>query len=101
MGKGQESWNAHCGICHQPIGHLREVVGQVCFSCTGKVTDEKGRRIVFWTTPRPDGHTVSYLDNNEPRQGDECYIGKIRCRALRSQLGGYIFQVEPTPKAKG
>ena len=65
----------------------------------GKVTDEKGRRLAFWSTPRRDGHKVTYLDTHEPREGDVCFINGIRCRAIPTQLGGYIFQVQPAPQA--
>ena len=65
----------------------------MCLGCTGKITDENGRRLVFWSMFSQTGSKVTYLDNDEPREGNECFINGILCRGFASKSGGFYFQV--------
>ena len=100
MGGDIKKTESDCGICGKPIGHVLEMPGQVCFGCTGKVTDENGRRLAFWSMLLRHGHRVTYLDTDEPREGDVCFINGMRCRAFVSITGGFCFQVHVEPSGE-
>ena len=91
---------ATCAICGVPIGIVAEMPRQVCFVCTREVTDENGRTLAFWGISWDNTPMITYLDTGEPREGDECFCKKIRCRAFASKYGGYCFQAQPEPPGK-
>ena len=96
MALNEDLSRADCPICGKPIGHVAEVPRQVCFGCTGKITDENGRRLAFWGLfRRADIGSPIWTRTNHGTPTNASSTG-FAAGALRASLAASAFKRSPS-----
>lgn len=65
----------------------------VCNACSDRVTDNKGRPLIFYNTTMSGGCQGYYADTREVYLDPICYINGYACTAVEARMGGIVIQV--------
>jgi len=85
----------YCANCEQPVRFFERYPNYICQDCKNLLTDEQGRKVVFYNThPLGTGCQGYYRgsDLKELYPSEYCFIEGHKYRAQEARFGGIVVE---------